>query len=119
MEQSSPRRRLGRPPNTVHGTFAGRHLDTGEVLSWSDGVFAGHRPFVVEANTLCDAGTPVDLTPDGPQLAADRDDPLAVMAVMSVVLDYRTEFHGDVPWDRLSEALLSRFTDEAKEAARV
>lgn len=67
---------IGRPSSAAHPTVTVRHVDTGQVLAWSEGSFSGDGGLGEVARRIHLAGEPVridrEMLPmtDGPQGAA-------------------------------------------------
>lgn len=72
----------GRPSSARYPTITVRHLDTGEAIAWSDGVFVGARGLVDLARLFADAATVLPLSPTGPFLPAGDSEPLAAAVAM-------------------------------------
>ena len=82
-----------------------RSQDTGAVLAWADGTFAGDRALVAAAKRLCEQGKPVYLTPTGPEVSASAEDPVAAFAVARFLLAGRLSWEGDLPSAPFLDAL--------------
>lgn len=70
----------GRPSSATYATVTAVHIDTGQALAWSDGVFAGSHDHVKAARAIRAAGDPVTL--GSRTYPVDSDTPAAAAAVM-------------------------------------
>lgn len=89
--------RGGRPPAVGHPAFAARDRRTDRVLSWASGQWGGDPASVAAAEGTCWSGAAVPLTPHGPSLPADAQNPHAALAVMRAVLGGNLEYTGTLP----------------------
>lgn len=94
---SKPRRRPGRPSDTIHGVIGVRD-PLGRSLAWSDGQFAGHPQLTGKAEQLVRDGA-VLAVPGvrGRDIVADGANPVAVMAILAACAGVTTGFRGDIP----------------------
>ena len=92
-----PRRRPGRPADTVFGSL-GVVDRVGRSLAWSDGQFAGHPRLIAKAEQLVNDGAVLKVPGvAGHVIVATSAEPVAVLAILGAIAGTATGFHGDIP----------------------
>jgi hypothetical protein len=97
---------------------ADRHItavnpETGQSLTWAQAgtwraVFFGEPSLAAAANELCYGGETVALSPGGPSVVADRNDPRAVVAVLQRVCGPGATITGDTVFADVDPLLSAR-----------
>lgn len=77
-----PKRGRGRPSTGQYPVIRAYHIDTGDAIAWSDGVFAGNADLVKIARRVAESEETVGLTPTGPFVKAGADTPDRAAAAM-------------------------------------
>lgn len=80
-----------------HSAFAATDRHTGRVLSWADGQWDGDPDSVLSARIVVDLGNQVPLTPRGPWVDPDPQNPVAAVAIIQAALRGNLRWSGQLP----------------------
>jgi predicted ABC-type ATPase len=78
----------------VTGTFEGQPVTVG----WDNGIFTGPERVLMFLEEMELLDQPLPLTPEGPFLEPDADDPQAALLMIAETLTEIEELTGDIPW---------------------